>query len=75
MGGIAVMGLGLGYGTNPADQPLFARVRSLQERGQVYLLPVRIPPVWKGSGAASTNFTVPPRPGTGDPGSTYATNF
>jgi hypothetical protein len=55
----------LGYHAGEDEQPLYDFVRSTAEPNDVYLLPVRIPPVGKGRGSISTSFTPPPRPAPG----------
>jgi hypothetical protein len=64
-GGILVTTQRLGYHTNPAENELYAWVRANAKRGDVFLLPVRIPAVGGGRGAVSTSFTPPPRPKPG----------
>ena len=65
IGGIVVMTQRLGYHTNDAENDLYAWVRANAKRGDVFLLPVRIPAVGGGRGSVSTSFTPPPRPKPG----------
>ena len=53
-----------GYATNDErERNLYGAVNRLGHRGDVYLIPTRIPPLNSGKrGAASTTFTAPPRP-------------
>lgn len=63
-GGVAVMCQGLGYPMNEEEVPALAYVRDHRQPGEVYLLPVRIPPVGSGpKGSISASFTPPPRSG------------
>lgn len=60
--GIATMLYGWGYQSSPEEQGLMEYVRQHVQSGDVYLLPVRFPPVGQGRGTRSTTFTPPPRP-------------
>jgi hypothetical protein len=62
IGGAAINYLGLGYRTNTQEIPLLEYVRDHKLPGDVYLLPVEVPELASGRrGAASGNFTPPPR--------------
>jgi hypothetical protein len=64
VGGLVVTLAGIGYAMNDDELPALDFVRRHQQPGQVYLLPVRIPPVGSGPrGAISASFTPPPRRG------------
>ena len=63
-GGVVVTWKGLGYPMNEEEVPALEYVRRHSEPGEVYLLPVRIPPVGSGpKGSISASFTPPPRSG------------
>ncbi len=60
--GATINAFELGYQTNAEDGPLLEYVRDHKSRGEVYLLPVEVPKQTSGpKGAASLNFTPPPR--------------
>lgn len=62
IGGTAISYFDLGYRTNDRELPLLRYVRDHKAAGEVYLLPVEVPKLKSGrSGAASLNFTAPPR--------------
>jgi hypothetical protein len=61
-GGVWVTAAGVGYRTPPDEQELLDYVRTHGGPSDVYLLPVKFPPVSLGRGTASTTFTPPPRP-------------
>jgi hypothetical protein len=61
VGGVIVMWLGLGYQSDDGELPMMEYVRRHRQSGDVYLLPVRIPPVASGRGSVSTSFR-PPKP-------------
>jgi hypothetical protein len=61
-GGIFITFFDLGYRTNTQELPLLEYVRAHKTKGEVYLLPVEVPDLVSGKrGAASLNFTPPPR--------------
>src|SRR5579875_660414 len=61
-GGILTTYFGLGYRTNTQELPLLEHIRTNKTDGDVYLLPVEVPDLTAGKrGAASLNFTLPPR--------------
>jgi hypothetical protein len=70
-GGVAISFFGLGYRTNADEIPMLEFVRLSREKSRaprsrlapVYLLPVDLPKLDSGRGAASTNFTPAPRAG------------
>ncbi len=63
-GGLVVTFAGIGYAMNEEELPALEFVRLHQRPGEVYLLPVRIPPVGTGpKGAISASFLPPPRSG------------
>ncbi len=63
-GGVVVTRKGLGYPMNEEEVPALEYVRDHRQPGEVYLLPVRIPPVGTGpKGSISASFTPPPRSG------------
>jgi hypothetical protein len=62
VGGICINYFGLGYRTNQQEVKLLEYVRAHKAAGDVYLLPVEVPRLTSGKrGAASLNFTPPPR--------------
>ena len=64
--GVAVVGGNLGYAMNEGERPVLDYVRTHAAAGDVYLIPVRVPPVGTGPrGSVSTSFTPPPRPKPG----------
>lgn len=63
--GTWVMVEGKGYQTNDAELAMLNTVRDHARGGEVYLLPVKFPPIGHGRGTASTTFTPPPRPKPG----------
>ena len=63
--GIWIMVDHLGYRAGEDERPLYDYVRTHAGPNDVYLLPVRIPPVGKGRGSMSASFTPPPRPTPG----------
>ncbi len=61
-GGAAISYFGLGYRTNDDELGLLEFVRANKAAGEVYLLPVEVPKLPSAKrGAASLNFTPPPR--------------
>jgi hypothetical protein len=61
-GGAAINWFGLGYRTDQEELPLLEWVRDHKAAGETYLLPVEVPKLTAGKrGAASLNFTPPPR--------------
>ncbi len=61
-GGAAIASLDLGYRTNTHEIALLEYIREHKSPGDVYLLPVEVPKLSSGKrGAASLNFTPPPR--------------
>ncbi len=65
-GGIRNQWLGLGFRVNQDELPLLEYVRDHKRQGDVYLLPVEVPNLRAGpKGAASLNFTPPPKRGEG----------
>jgi hypothetical protein len=65
MGGILITYFDLGYRTNTQELALLEHIRANRAEGHVYLLPVEIPKLTAGKrGAASLNFTPPPRRST-----------
>ncbi len=54
----------VGYRSGDEEQALYDFVRTHAKPGDVYLLPIRIPPVGRGRGAMSASFTAPPRSGS-----------
>lgn len=64
-GGVFISYFGLGYRTNTEELPLLEHIRTNKAEGEVYLLPVELPQLNGGKkGAASLNFTPPPRRNT-----------
>jgi hypothetical protein len=64
-GGIIIIYFDLGYRINTQELPLLEYVRANKAEGEVYLLPVEVPNLTTGKrGAASLNFTPPPRRST-----------
>lgn len=62
VGGVFVSYCGLGYRTNTEELALLEHIRTNKSEGDVYLLPVEVPELTSGKrGAASLNFTPPPR--------------
>lgn len=61
-GGIAISYFDLGYRTNEQELKLLRYVHEHKSGGETYLLPVEVPKLKSGRrGAASLNFTAPPR--------------
>lgn len=61
-GGAAIDYFGMGYRTNTQEIPLLEYIRDHKSPDEVYLLPVEVPRLTAGQkGAASLNFTPPPR--------------
>ena len=60
-GGVWVTLAGKGYRTNDAEDATYAYLRANATAGDVYLLPVKLPPVGTGRGAVSNTFQPPPR--------------
>jgi hypothetical protein len=61
-GGAAISYFGLGYHTNTDETDVLEFVRDNRSPGDVYLLPVEVPKLTSAKrGAASLNFTPPPR--------------
>jgi hypothetical protein len=61
-GGAYVTYFGLGYRTNREELDLLEYIRINKVEGDIYLLPVEVPKLTSGKrGAASLNFTPPPR--------------
>lgn len=61
-GGVFITYFGLGYRTNTQELALLEHIRAKKAEGDVYLLPVEVPKLTAGKrGAASLNFTPPPR--------------
>jgi hypothetical protein len=54
----------LGYRSGDEENELYEYVRGHSGPKDVYLLPIRVPPVGTGRGSMSASFTSPPRPGT-----------
>jgi hypothetical protein len=64
-GGITITYFGLGYRTNRQELHMLEYIRNTKADGNVYLLPVEVPKLTSGKrGAASLNFTPPPRRNT-----------
>ncbi len=64
-GGACVNYFDLGYRTNKQELGLLKHIRSGKGPGEVYLLPVEVPKLTSGNrGAASLNFTPPPKRNT-----------
>jgi hypothetical protein len=64
-GGVLITYFDLGYRTNTQELALLEHIRANKAEGDVYLLPVEIPKLTAGKrGAASLNFTPPPRRST-----------
>lgn len=62
IGGAWITYFGLGYRTNTQELDLLDYIRANKTEGDVYLLPVEVPKLTSGKkGAASLNFTPPPR--------------
>lgn len=65
VGGVFITYFDLGYRTDTHELALLEYIRTRKTAGQVYLLPVEIPKLTSGKkGAASLNFTPPPRRNT-----------
>ncbi|HEY7313627.1 MAG TPA: DUF6798 domain-containing protein [Gemmataceae bacterium] len=65
VGGASINYLGLGYRTNSQELKLLGYIWEHKRSGEVYLLPVEVPTLTAGKrGAASLNFTPPPRRAT-----------
>lgn len=61
-GGMFISYFGLGYRINAQELDLLEHIRGHKAEGEVYLLPVELPELTAGKrGAASLNFTPPPR--------------
>jgi hypothetical protein len=64
-GGAFITYFGLGYRTNTEELRLLEHIHDRKAEGEVYLLPVELPKLTAGKkGAASLNFTPPPRRST-----------
>jgi uncharacterized protein DUF6798 len=64
-GGVFLTYFGLGYRTNEQELGLLEHIRAKKAEGDVYLLPLEVPKLTAGKrGAASLNFTTPPRRST-----------
>jgi len=62
LGGAAIAYFDLGYRTNTQEILLLEYIRDHKSSGEIYLLPVEVPTLTSGRpGAASLNFTPPPR--------------
>jgi hypothetical protein len=62
VGGVFISYFGLGYRTNKEELDLLEYVRANKSESDTYLLPVELPRLTSGKrGAASLNFTPPPR--------------
>lgn len=62
LGGMLITYFGLGYRTSQQELPLLEHIRANKAEGDVYLLPVEVPKLTAPKrGAASLNFTPPPR--------------
>ncbi len=65
VGGVFITYFGLGYRTNTQELDLLDYIRGNKSEHDVYLLPVEVPKLTTGKrGAASLNFTPPPRRST-----------
>jgi hypothetical protein len=61
--GVAIQWYGMGFHSNDEELPLLHFVRSNNQPGDLYLLPVEVPKAVPGvKGVFSTSFTPPPRP-------------
>jgi hypothetical protein len=61
VGGLAVTWSGAGYAVNRAEDGILRHVAGARQRGQVYLLPVRIPALQSAArGSVSMTFVGPP---------------
>jgi hypothetical protein len=64
-GGVFITYFGLGYRTDTQELAVLEHIRANKAAGEVYLLPVEVPKLTSGQrGAASLNFTPPPRRST-----------
>jgi hypothetical protein len=64
-GGVYITYVGLGYRTNKEELDLLEYIRANKSERNVYLLPLEVPKLTSGrKGAASLNFTPPPRRNT-----------
>jgi len=64
-GGVFITYFGLGYRTNTQELAMLEHIRANKAEGDVYLLPVEVPKLTAAKrGAASLNFTPPPRRST-----------
>ncbi len=61
LGGAAINYYDLGYRTDEKELDLLEFIRAHKARGEVYLLPIEVPKLTAGRGAASLNFTRPPK--------------